>query len=153
MQGVGSNEVQHLVIMSRLRTRQIAQVLQHNRPQSRAAQSEFSEHERVQQHAITQQHLDQRRLTTAKMVDPDRGIDQNHAARGRRRGTDVIPGSLPPNRANRAAASRAINAFNASRSSAGVSLIPTYAFAVAISSSSRATVVRMGFACMNDALL
>jgi hypothetical protein len=64
------------------------------------------------------------RIVHPQVIDPDRSVDQNHflAAR-RRRGAESL-GSLPPSRAKRRAASRSINAFNASRTSADFAFSP-----------------------------
>ena len=88
----------------------------------------------------------QDRIAVAEMVDPDRAVDQDHAASDRRRGATAASGSEPPRRTRRAALSRSISAFSASRTSDDFSVRPVNACARAISSSSRARVVRI--ACL-----
>ena len=50
------------------------------------------------------------RVAGAKVVDPDRGVDQDHRDADRRRGISVNFGSLPPSRASRRALSRSMRA-------------------------------------------
>jgi len=53
--------------------------------------------------------IEQRRkpaLSITEMIYPDRGIDEDQAFFGRRRGGAFIPGALPPRSASRRAASR-----------------------------------------------
>jgi hypothetical protein len=77
------------------------------------------------------------------MGDPDGRIHQYHQVLGRRRGGGFASRSLPPKRARRRALSRSINAFRASRIRLDFSFRPVKAWALATSSSSRATVVRI----------
>ena len=87
-------------------------------------------------------------VANPQMIDPNRGIDEDQAGSGRRRGAFARSGSLPPMRASRRALSRSINALSASRMRADFSLRPVKACAFARSSSSRATLVRTtGFLC------
>src|SRR5437016_5171925 len=75
------------------------------------------------------------------MIDPDRCIDQDHL--NRRRGGALRLGWVPPIRASRRALSRWIKAFSASLISADFSRTPVNSCALAITSSSSATVVRI----------
>src|SRR5665213_2105822 len=84
--------------------------------------------------------LDQLKIAATKMVDPDRRVSQ-HPHQKRRRGGAFAPGSLPPKRASRRAASRSMNAFKASRMTADFSVTPAYSCALANNSSSIAIVV------------
>jgi hypothetical protein len=88
-----------------------------------------------------------------QMVDPNRGIDQDHPGIGRRRAGACSPGSLPPKRASRRALSRSIKAFNASRTKLDFSVNPVNAWALAISSSSRARVVRIFYLHLRHELI
>ncbi len=83
------------------------------------AACEFARHEGVDQHfRVTQKRL-QAPVPCAKVVDPDGGIDENHATRpGLRRLMGLRPGSDPPSFASRRALSRAINASNPRRTRA-----------------------------------
>src|SRR5258708_7396424 len=77
------------------------------------------------------------------MIDPDGRIGQDHVELDRRRGGAFRPGSLPPRRANRRALSRSMRALSASRTKLDFSFKPVKARALATSSSSRASVVRI----------
>jgi hypothetical protein len=44
---------------------------------TQTAQGEFADHEVVDQHLVLLQHAGQGYITVAKMVDPDRRIDQD----------------------------------------------------------------------------
>jgi len=61
------------------------------------------------------EQLPERMIRGPQMVDPDRGINQDHSRASRRRGAAARSGWLPPNRASRRALSRSINALSASR--------------------------------------
>jgi hypothetical protein len=82
-------------------------------------------------------------VVPAQMIDPDGGIGQDHARVVRRRGGASRAGSLPPKRANRRALSRSIRALSASRTRRDFSSSPVKAWALATSSSSSASVVRI----------
>ncbi len=84
----------------------------------------------------------QHRVADTKVVDPDRGVDQNHCGSARRRGTVLRSGSVPPSLASRRALSRSIRARNPSRTRALFSVVPVRRCASASRSSSRAKVVR-----------
>src|SRR5580692_11401525 len=76
-----------------------------------------------------------------KVVDPDRGVDQDHLAPSRRRGAAVAWLSEPPRAARRLALSTRIRVSSPSRSSADLSVMPVNSLARAKSSSSMVTVV------------
>src|SRR6185437_8711527 len=113
----------------------------------------FTDHERVAQHESNLQYVREQRITAPKMIDPDRGVDEDHfAARRwrenalrRRRGARAWA-SLPPRRASLRAASRSTKASNASCSTTERSLVPAAAVAALSKSSSIVTVVRMSLA-------
>src|SRR5471030_2000177 len=80
----------------------------------------------------------------AEMTGRERGVDEDHPSHGRRRGVASRSGAAPPNRARRRALSRWMSARRASRTIADFSVRPVKAWALARSSSSRVSVVRMG---------
>src|SRR5680860_1837794 len=65
-----------------------------------------------------------RRMSDSQMVDPDRGVDEDHEGSLRRLGTSTSSGALPPSFARRRALSRWIRARSASRTSAVFPLVP-----------------------------
>jgi hypothetical protein len=91
----------------------------------------------------TFERFDKARLTFAQVIYPDRGVCDNDAAFGRRRGTRRSRGSLPPKRASRRALSRAIKASSPACMSAVRSLTPVTRCACASNSSSMLMVVRI----------
>jgi hypothetical protein len=76
-----------------------------------------------------------------EVVDPDRGVDQDHAAPSRRRGAAVAWLSEPPRAARRLALSTRIKVSSPSRKSADLSVMPVNSDARVKSSSSMVTVV------------
>lgn len=85
---------------------QRAEQFKHTASIVQAAASELADDEGMSQNIAEFQSCSQGGHTAPKMIDPDRGIDQNHAATERRRGTGRKPGSVPPRRASRRALSR-----------------------------------------------
>jgi len=70
------------------------------------------------------------RVQRAQMVDPDRGVDQDHAGSAWRRGSGFNCFSDPPKRAKRFALSRSIKARSASRIRAVFLVTPVRAWAL-----------------------
>jgi hypothetical protein len=105
--------------------------------------SEFADDEWMDENDTIVEQGAQFRVGFTKMVNPDRGVDKDHRAGGRRRGGAFARGSLPPKRANRRALSRSIRAFKPSRTRPDFSVRPVSACASATSLSSRARVVRI----------
>jgi hypothetical protein len=68
--------------------------------------------------------LGQRSIAVAEVVDPNRGVDEDHWLAARRRGIGVSAGSVPPRRARRRALSRSIRALRPSRTSNVFSFTP-----------------------------
>ncbi len=63
-------------------------------------------------------------VARAQVVDPDRGVGENHFRPALRRGTLFSPGIVPPRDASRRALSRSIRALSASRINAVFSATP-----------------------------
>lgn len=59
--------------------RQVAQQAQGLGPVVQIAAGKFADHEWMNNYLTSLQQLDQSRITDAQVVDPDRGIDKNHA--------------------------------------------------------------------------
>src|SRR5260370_24871415 len=142
-QGVAIDEMQDLRICGDARARQVRHGVQHGLALTQIAQSEFADDEGVGQNHSGVEPAGKRLVARAKMVDPDGRIDQDHAEADRRRGGASRPGSLPPRRASRRALSRSMRALSASRTRLDFSLRPVKAWALATSSSSSASVVRI----------
>src|ERR1700712_2291010 len=79
-------------------------------------------------------------VADSQMIDPDRGVDQDHAGVCRL-GIAFTPGSLPASWARRRALSRSINARSAWRTNAVFSVVPVKRCASCTRSSSKASVV------------
>jgi hypothetical protein len=66
-------------------------------------QRELAGHPRMRHRPPLLEHRDKRGVTVAEVIDPDRRVDQDHAAAERRRGAAVNSGWVPPRRARRRA--------------------------------------------------
>src|SRR4051812_37422837 len=107
------------------------------------AQRQLADDERMRYHLPAIEQHRKALVAAAQMVDPDRGIHQDHAALIRRRGGAFKSGWVPPSRASRYALSRSMSAFSASLTRAEVSRNSVSSRARSSRSSSSATVVRM----------
>ena len=87
-------------------------------------QGRFTDDKRVRQDLTGLEQRCQPLITFSQMIEPDRGINQNHDRRGRRRGGAFSFECVPPRRAGRRALSRSIKALRVSRTSADFSLTP-----------------------------
>src|SRR5271157_1734781 len=123
--------------------RQVRESGQHGDPLTQGAQSQFADDEGVRQNPTGLEQLGQRRVSGPQVINPYRSIDQDHAPAGRRLGGALRSGSLAPNRASRRALSRSMSALSASRTRLDFSFRPVRAWALATSSSSSASVVRI----------
>lgn len=86
--------------------------------------SDFTDNERMNKNVTSLKDFGEYAAASAKMVDPYRRIDENHLGLNLRRGGAFNPGSVPPSRASRRAASRSTKALKASRISADFSFNP-----------------------------
>src|SRR3954463_505277 len=102
----------------------------------------FADHERMNEHRTLIELRLQRLVLAPQMIDPDRGVRQNHLPK-RRRGGAFSRGEVPPNRARRFALSRSIKALSASLIKVDFSSMFVSSRAIASMSSSRVTVVRI----------
>jgi hypothetical protein len=126
-QTVVADEVQNLDIGSDAGLRQIQHSIQDDVALTEIAERELAKNKGVRQHLSGLEELNKRLAPGAEMVYPNRGVDQNHAGLGRRRGGAFNPRSLPPSLANRRALSRSIRALSASLTRPDFSVKPVSA--------------------------
>jgi len=107
------------------------------------AERELTDYPWVSQHLGFLEKRGELRISDPEVVDPDRGVDEDHADVVRRLGIALKAGSLPASWARRRALSRSISARSACRTSALFSLVPVKRWASRIRSSSSASVVLM----------
>ena len=85
---------------------------EHLPPPGDLSAGNLTDDERVRCHIPAFQSVSEKRNRLVEMIDPDRGVDEDHE--GRRLLGAFARGSLPPSRARRRALSLAINARNPS---------------------------------------
>src|SRR3977135_2075971 len=103
----------------------------------------LANHERMDKYAAIIEPRLQRLVLAPQMIDPNRGIRQDHLPK-RRRGGAFSRGEVPPNRARRRPLSRSIKALSARLIRVDFSQMWFRSWAIASISSARVTVVRMG---------
>ena len=74
------------------------------------SERELADHPGVRQHVAVVEEPDELWFAGSEMVDPDRGVNEDHAGMVCRRETDVASGSLPASWASRRALSRSMSA-------------------------------------------
>src|SRR5271165_2048075 len=137
------NHTQYLIVGCNGGLRQILQAIHHDLTLPQKTECEFANDERMREHlSMVQQSLEEG-IALAQVVNPDRGVNQNHLVADFLRGIGLNLGSVPPSRASLRALSRSIRAFSASRTRAVFSLRPVHACALTRSSSSIASVARI----------
>jgi hypothetical protein len=104
------DEGQCFVVSRTWRLRKAPKMSQYLAPAANVAAGQLSSDERVDQHFLLLQGRNESQLTAAEVLDPDRRVNEDHTLPGRRRGTDLALGSLPPSRASRRALSREMSA-------------------------------------------
>jgi hypothetical protein len=104
--------------------RQVTQRAENQPPLPQIAERQFAGDERVPEDLSAIEQLSERIVAGTQMIDPNRGVDQDHLGFGRRCGIGFISASLPPRRASRRALSRSISALSASRTTADFSRNP-----------------------------
>src|ERR1700731_4685946 len=137
------DELQHLRICSRSDQGQVREAAQDRLTLAKMSEGEFTNDKGMRENTAIVEQGAQFRIRFAQMVYPDRGVDKDHRAGGRRRGGAFACLSLPPRRASRRALSRSMRAFRPSRTRPDFSFRPVNAWASATSLSSRARVVRI----------
>src|ERR1039458_4342207 len=146
------DEQQDLVMLGEGGLREPAQQREDLRSMGQVAQGKLSGDPGVSQDGVVVEQIGEDGVSGAQVVDPQRGIDQDHRAWLRRLGTPFRAGSVPPSRARRLALSLSTRARSASRTSAVFSLVPVSRWASASRSSSKASVVRINLAPLLKAL-
>src|SRR6476646_7548851 len=141
-------ELQHLVVTNDGGGRALLEEREHVRAARHLPAGAFPLDERMPQYQALGEPRGQAGIASAAVIDPDRGIDQDHrrARRDRRRRGGVAIGNCPPRSASRWALARAIRASRPAWISAVFSSTPVSSRARAILSSSRLRVVRI---CIN----
>src|SRR6266568_1239947 len=93
------DEVKNFLISRAVGSRQVVQGAENELALSEMAQGKLSDHEGMRQNLSGVEEPREGFITGAQVIDPDRRIDQDHLASGRRRGIGTRSGSLPPRRA------------------------------------------------------
>ncbi len=76
-EAVGLDEKQHLPVVDDRRVREGSQEGQDLAPPPEVPAGELADHERVSPHLPGAQALGQRLVASAKMIHPDRGVDEH----------------------------------------------------------------------------
>src|SRR5664280_2768216 len=142
-QAPGFDQGHHLGLRGDLCLWEVAQETEDVAATRELAERELADHPWVSQYLGFLEERGELRISVAEVVDPDRGVNEDHADVVRRRGIALKVGSLPASWARRRALSRSISARSACRTSARSSLDPVKRWASRIRSSSRASVVLM----------
>jgi hypothetical protein len=101
------DEAHHLFSGRDLGVRQVQECGQNHLALPHLTQGDFTDDERMDRHATAVQEFDERGVVPAQVVDPDGGVDRDHAPAGAPARASRS-GSLPPRRARRGALSRFI---------------------------------------------
>src|SRR5699024_8795533 len=123
------HEREHFVMTDRGELPQLGQQSQYARTLLDRAKRKPFGHSRMAPDVVVFQQLGELGLAVVQMVDPYRGIDQNHAAPSRRRGAATASGSVPPRAAKRRALSTRMRVSNPWRRSAERSVMPVSSLA------------------------
>jgi hypothetical protein len=137
------DEEKYLLLGGEWRLGQSLQQVQYFISLAKISARQLTDHKRVSQDPTGVQQGNEALIAGTQMIDPDRGIDQDHAEPGRLRGTGFNCPSLPPRRARRRALSRSIKARKPSLTKAVFSATPVIRRASFSKSSSIFTVVRI----------
>src|SRR5699024_3101158 len=107
-----AHEPEHFVMSDRGEWPQLGQQPKYARTILHRAKREFSAHGRMAPDVVVVQQQGELGLAMVQVVDSYRGIDQNHAARSRRRDAATSSGSVPPRAARRRALSTRMRVSN-----------------------------------------
>ena len=142
VQAATLNEAQQFVVFGNLSLRQGYEKAQDLVAIADGTACQLTNDERMRQDQLVVEKGLQPLVPGAEMLNPHRGINEDHATRpGRRRRTGVSLGSLPPSPASRLALSLATKASRPKRTSEVFSEIPVSLAALRSSSSSMLSVV------------
>jgi len=89
------DQLENLEVCRGLCSRKIVEQTENLAATRQLAQREFADHPRMGQHVNVMEKRRQRRFTNPEVVDPYRGVDENHARLVCRLGVPSAPGSLP----------------------------------------------------------
>ena len=118
------DRAQDLLVACQFSLRQMVQPSQYGGTIVQASHRHFTANRRVPEHtAVPEQHVE-RGNRLPEMIDPDRPIDKNHAAKERRRGAASASGSLPPIAARRRDASHSTSILSPFRTTSPVCSVP-----------------------------
>ena len=118
------NHPPHLAELRHPHLRQSIQQRQSPGTLPQRSQRQLRDDQRMDRDIPSPQFLTQFFVASPQVVNPDRGIRENHFRPALRRGTLFSPGIVPPRDASRRALSRSIRAFSASRINAVFSATP-----------------------------
>jgi len=111
---VGLDERKNFFVLHRRRLREVQQEPQDLAPAIQPAAGKFADNERMAEHGLFQEQPGELSIGDPQVVDPDGGVDQDHAVFrltcARRLGMGRTAFSEPPNAARRLALSRATSA-------------------------------------------
>jgi hypothetical protein len=85
-QSVTIDEMQYFRIGGDASTGQTQQGIHHDLAMTEITQSKFTQNERMRENHSGIEQVGEHLITRAKMIDPYRGVDQDHLELGRRRG-------------------------------------------------------------------
>ena len=144
MQGMALDEPQNFVALGHRSGRQILEQFQDRHAVVQTSTSNLANHKWMHDDDRPFQQVDKPGITTAKVINPHRRVDQNQTGLAwRLRGAAFNLGCVPPSRARRLALSRSMSAFKPSLTMAVRSIGPVSLLAFASNSSSILIVVRM----------
>jgi len=143
IEAVAADDFKYLVIIGNQCPRQVSEQAQNEDALAQVSKRDLARDEGMDRYLPALEPYLHRGIAPVQMVDPDRGVGENHRSAPRRRGGAFKSGSLPPSRASRRALSRSTRARSASWTIRDFSRKPVKACALASRSSSKAIVVRM----------
>nr|WP_255516306.1 hypothetical protein [Luteimonas suaedae] len=89
------DEIEHFAVGGHHCRGQVVQRFQYLLALMQIVELQFADHEGMRQHLPGFEQMRQHPVARTQMVDPDRGVCEDHAARCRRRDTGARSGSLP----------------------------------------------------------
>ena len=144
VKAVTLDESENLLAISHHGGGQILKQFQDRRAIREASASDLSEYKGMHDDDTALEQIGELRIALAKVIDPDRRVDQDQdEVSWRLRGAAFSWGWVPPSRARRRALSRSMRALRPSRTIADRSRGPVSLTALASRSSSMLMVVRM----------
>src|SRR6266849_6140481 len=118
------DQIEYILMLRHNGPRQALQIVQRRIARLEITKRQLANHKRMTENLLRGEQRAKSLVGDAQMINPNRGINEDHPRLVRRRGIGLSSGIVPPRRASRLAASRSINRLSASRINAAVSLIP-----------------------------